>query len=77
MAGRMGNEIVTVKNLMIVAVDEATKSLWVAGPVPGHTSGLVTLTITDKVVKMDDLKYLKGYNPVAPVVETVQEEVAQ
>ncbi|MBI4268376.1 50S ribosomal protein L3 [Candidatus Uhrbacteria bacterium] len=41
MAGRMGNEQVTVKNLKIVAVDAEKGLLLVHGAVPGSRSGLV------------------------------------
>jgi large subunit ribosomal protein L3 len=41
MAGRMGNERVTVKNLEIVAVDEESNQLLIRGPVPGAIGGLI------------------------------------
>ncbi len=41
MAGHMGNERVTVKNLEVVAVDEAAHQLLVRGPVPGHDGALL------------------------------------
>ena len=41
MAGRMGNERITVKNLEIVAVDAEANQLLVKGPVPGANGGLV------------------------------------
>jgi large subunit ribosomal protein L3 len=43
MAGRMGTERVTVKNLKIIAVDPTTKTLLVKGAVPGNNSGLVEI----------------------------------
>ncbi len=43
MAGRMGNEKVTVKNLLVVAVDSDNNLLLVKGAVPGAKNGLVTL----------------------------------
>ena len=41
MAGRMGNERVTVRNLEVVRVDSEKQLLFVRGAVPGHTDGLV------------------------------------
>ena len=45
MAGRMGNERVTVKNLEVVRVDAATNILAVKGAVPGANGGLVRIQI--------------------------------
>ncbi len=41
MAGHMGNERVTIKNLEIVRVDPERNLLLVKGSVPGHIKGLV------------------------------------
>jgi len=41
MAGHMGDERVTVKNLVVVARDDAKGLLFVAGAVPGATNGTV------------------------------------
>ncbi len=41
MAGRMGNDRVTVRNLQIVAVDPSTQILTIKGLVPGAINGLV------------------------------------
>ncbi len=73
MAGRMGNETVTVRNLPIVAYDATNKTLWVAGPVPGHNGALVKVTVTNETTKLEELKYLKGYE--AKVVAATTEEV--
>ena len=43
MAGRMGNERVTVQNLSIHAVDVEKGILLVAGPVPGNKGGAVVV----------------------------------
>lgn len=43
MAGRMGNEQVTIKNLQIVKVDIEHNKIYVKGAVPGWYSGLVLL----------------------------------
>lgn len=43
MAGRMGNDTVTVKNLKIIAVNDEKGSLTVSGLVPGGKNGVVIL----------------------------------
>ncbi len=43
MAGRMGNERVTVRSLEVVAIDKDNNLLLVKGPVPGANKGLVTI----------------------------------
>jgi large subunit ribosomal protein L3 len=73
MAGRMGSDKVTVRNLTLVALDLATKSLWISGPVPGTKGGLVKLVVTDQTTMIEELKFLKGYN--APKVQEVVPEV--
>jgi large subunit ribosomal protein L3 len=41
MAGHMGVEQVTVKNLSVVAVNAETNELWIRGPIPGSKGSLV------------------------------------
>ena len=43
MAGRMGSERVTVKNLKVVAVNADKNELQVSGPVPGRVGGLLII----------------------------------
>ena len=43
MAGQMGNERVTVRNLRVVRVDPDKNLVLVRGGVPGHNNALVTL----------------------------------
>lgn len=49
MAGRMGNERVTVQNLEIVRVDVENNLLLIKGAVPGPKKGLVTIKKTTKM----------------------------
>lgn len=49
MAGRMGDERVTVKNLEVVAIDLQQNLLALGGSVPGPTGGLVTVKKTRRV----------------------------
>lgn len=43
MAGRMGADRITVKNLRVVAVDPATKTMLVKGAVPGIPGGIIEI----------------------------------
>lgn len=43
MAGRMGNDTVTIRNLTVVAIDAANQKLVVSGVVPGAINGLVII----------------------------------
>lgn len=49
MAGRMGNERVTIQNLEIVRVDADKNLLLIKGAIPGPKKGLVTIKETTKV----------------------------
>ncbi|MFY9286294.1 MAG: 50S ribosomal protein L3, partial [Tissierellaceae bacterium] len=48
MAGRMGNERVTVQNLEIVRVDADKNLILVKGGIPGPKKGLITIKATTK-----------------------------
>jgi large subunit ribosomal protein L3 len=57
MAGRMGDETVTVKNLKVVLVDDSTNTLHIGGPVPGVPKGLLVIERTspkNEVKKTDE-----------------------
>ena len=43
MAGRMGNDRVTVRNLKVVAIDPTTQMITVKGLIPGAVNGLVVI----------------------------------
>lgn len=49
MAGRMGGQQVTVKNLQIVEIDNNKGLLMIKGAVPGHRNGIVRIISTGKV----------------------------
>jgi large subunit ribosomal protein L3 len=51
MAGHMGNERVTVRNLEVVQVDTQRNLLLVKGAVPGPNNGLLILRKTGKAVR--------------------------
>ena len=48
MPGRMGNEKITVQNLVIVKVDTENNVIAVKGAVPGNKGGIVTVTAAVK-----------------------------
>lgn len=43
MAGRMGSDTVTVKNLQVVSVDPESSQMDISGPVPGVSGGLLII----------------------------------
>jgi large subunit ribosomal protein L3 len=47
MAGRMGGQTVTVKNLKVVDVDKDHNALLVKGAVPGKPNSLVKIEIVE------------------------------
>ena len=48
MAGHMGNETVSIKNLKVVVLDLENKQITISGLIPGGRNALVKLTITKK-----------------------------
>lgn len=59
MAGHMGNQQVTVKNLQVVEVDAAKHLISLKGAVPGHRNGLVKIISTGKIkplVRIEEAK---------------------
>jgi large subunit ribosomal protein L3 len=61
MAGHMGVETVTVKNLTVVDIDPVNKMLYVAGLIPGHRNGWVFITRTG-----EDKKFTPLMDPTPP-----------
>ena len=47
MAGRMGNQRVTVKGLRIVNVNQDLKQVMVSGPIPGARNSKITLKVEE------------------------------
>lgn len=47
MAGRMGNDQVTVKHLEVITVDSEKNIIGIKGALPGARGGLITITSTD------------------------------
>lgn len=44
MAGRMGSDRITIKNLKVVHVDSASNTLYISGAIPGRKGTLVEIT---------------------------------
>ena len=51
MAGHLGNELVTIKNLQIVKIDRENNLLFIKGAIPGNKNSIVLIKKTGKVVK--------------------------
>lgn len=51
MAGRMGHDQVTVRNLQVAYVSVADNLIGVKGAVPGPKKGLIVLDVTTKGAK--------------------------
>lgn len=71
MAGRMGGEQVTIKNLHIISVNEETGELEVSGQIPGTIGSLVRI----KKIKSGSLKDLEK-ETIAQVVEGAEAKIA-
>ena len=59
MAGRMGHQIVTIKNLKVVNVDAINKKLYILGLIPGVRNSTVWIALTG-----EDKKFVPLYAPV-------------
>ena len=62
MAGHMGVDQVTVKNLQVVYVDAEKNLIALKGAVPGHRNGIVKIISTGKVkplVRIEEIKEVK------------------
>ena len=44
MAGRMGSDKITVKNLKVVHIDSDSNTLYISGAIPGRRGTLVEIT---------------------------------
>lgn len=51
MAGHLGNELVTIKNLRIVKIDQEKNLLFIKGAVPGAKNSIVLIKKTGKIFK--------------------------
>ncbi len=74
MAGHMGMDQVTVKNLEIVEVLPETNEILVKGAIPGARGSLVAISSNDGKIVVEEVKATAP--EVTPVVENTQNEVA-
>lgn len=74
MAGRMGTETITVKNLHIVAVDPEKNEISIAGPVPGGRGTFVVVRKTGKGDINDLVKRLVTVKSKGKTGESEKEE---
>ena len=73
--GHMGNETITIQNLMIVDVDTENKYILVSGNVPGPKQSFVFIKESVKGSKYEGAVELVSYDEKEEVVETPVEEV--
>lgn len=71
MAGRMGNERVTVKGLEIVDIDTEKNILFVKGAVPGARNGILVIQASG------EMKWKKSVQKETEIVEDQKEERAE
>ena len=74
--GHMGNETVTIQNLMIVEVNETDNYILVSGNIPGPKKSLVLIKENIKGNKKVDLE-LVAYEEETVVDEVIEEEVTE
>ena len=78
LAGHMGTLTVTVQNLEVVAVDTENNVILISGNIPGPKKGLVLIRSAVKANgKINEMENLVSYEVEEPVVETVEEVVAE
>lgn len=71
MAGNMGNDVVTVENLLIIDVDSAKNVLYLKGLVPGILGGVISIT---KVGEMKEKNFVPLFKVAEPEPETQEEQ---
>lgn len=77
MAGRYGNELETLENRQVVAVDAANQVIWVRGTLPGAYNGLLSLTKKSSGEALELTAASQSFLVTAPVVaESVAVEEA-
>ena len=57
MAGRMGGDQVTVRNLTVVRVDPEKQEVWVSGVVPGNKGGGIAITKTGTAKNFEEVNH--------------------
>lgn len=75
MAGRMGGEQATVKNLIVVDVNNDESTILVSGPVPGNKNGLLRIRKTGSGKLKELVQEVQAPQIQEEVEEKVQEDV--
>lgn len=73
MAGRMGGEQVTIKNLEVIEVDEAKGFIYLKGAVPGWTNGWVSIVGSGDLVIAEQTTAVEEVE--TPIIEDVAEAI--
>ncbi len=74
MAGRMGGDQTTVKNLKVVLVDNEKNLIGISGAIPGTIGGLVTIKrLSENKVVVKQVEEVVAPEVVEAVVENVEE----
>lgn len=73
MAGRMGGEQVTIKNLEVIEVDEANGFIYLKGAVPGWTNGWVSIVGSGDLLIAEQATAVEEAE--TPVVEDAAEAI--
>lgn len=76
MAGNMGKDTVTVKNLLVIDVNAQDKTLLIKGLVPGILNGIVKVTKVGEVKEKNFLPLFKAEEITPASVAEVTEDVA-
>jgi len=74
MPGHYGVDLQTVRNLIVVHIDQTTQEVWLSGPVPGSISSIVRIEKTGQNKKIEINKDASGVVST-PVVEAQPESV--
>lgn len=73
MGGRMGAEVVTIKNLEVISIDPVKNELWVKGAVPGARHGILYIKATGNF----EIKIEQPEKPVEQTIERSAEKIAE
>jgi large subunit ribosomal protein L3 len=74
MAGQMGNESVTVKNLTVIAIDEEQNLIYIKGAIPGAINSLVAIKGPGELkINLTAKEEIKEEAPIAETEEKTEE----
>lgn len=74
MAGRMGGDTKTIKNLIVLKVDEQKGEIWLSGAVPGNRGGLL---VVEKLGESKHFQQLYSEDIPEEVIEQAMEAEAE